>query len=88
MPIDVFCECGHLNEVDEKLAGGIVNCAGCGRAVQVEGLCDPYWRSIQGVAVVGWAGATAWAYVSAGLMWALIVGLAGAALLWLASRAF
>jgi len=88
MPIDVFCECGHLNEVDETLAGGIVNCAGCGRAVEVEGLRDPLWRTIQAGAVIAWAGATAWTYAEAGAVYAAAVAVGLAITILLLSRVF
>ena len=86
--IEAFCECGHVNEVDDSLAGGIVNCAGCGRAVSVEGLRDPFWRAIQVFAVVAWAGATAWTFVAAGPVYALVVGVGLAVTILLLSRAF
>jgi len=86
--IEVFCECGYENEVDDELAGGIVNCAGCGRAVHVGGLRDPFWRGIQVFAAVVWAGATAWTYVAAGPAVALAVGAGLAVTILLFSRAF
>ena len=87
MTIDVFCECGQLNEVADEFAGGIVNCSGCGRAVAVPGLRDPPWRAMQVGAVVGWAAVTAFVYSTAGASWALVVGVGVALALWLLSRA-
>lgn len=89
MTIHVICEeCGQPNEVADQFAGGIVNCSGCGRAVSVPGLRDPLWRALQVVAAVVWAAATAIAYASAGLLWAMVVAAIVAALVWLVSRAF
>ncbi len=87
MLIDVFCECGQLNEVSEELGGGIVNCSGCGRAVTVPGLRDPLWRVMEVAAVVGWAAATAFTYATAGVVWAFVVAVGVALSLWLLSRA-
>lgn len=87
MVIDVFCECGQLNEVSEDSAGGIVNCSGCGRAVAVPGLRDPLWRVMQVGAVVGWAAVTAFAYATVGVVGALAVAVGVGLSLWLLSRA-
>ena len=87
MAIDVFCECGQLNEVSDESAGGIVNCSGCGRAVAVPGLRDPLWRVMQAGAVIGWAAATAFAYATAGVSWAFVAAVGVALALWLLSRA-
>jgi hypothetical protein len=87
MTIHVLCECGQPNEVAPELAGGIVNCSGCGRAVAVPGLRDPFWRVLQVGAAIGWAAATAWTYAAAGLMWAVVVAVVVAASAWLVSRA-
>ena len=86
MSVEAFCECGHLNEVPDTLAGGIVNCAECGRATQVPGLRDQYWTGIKVVAAGGWALATAWAYTAAGLPGALVAAVGGALLLFVLSR--
>jgi hypothetical protein len=83
----VACACGHEFEVEDDLAGGIANCPRCGKAVEVPGLRDPLWRLLQGVAGVGWAAATAAAYVSWGLGGAVATAACVAALLWLVSRA-
>jgi hypothetical protein len=84
--VEAFCECGHLNEAPDTLAGGIINCAACGRATQVPGLRDHYWTALKVAAAVGWALVTAWAYTAAGLPGALIAAVGGALVLFVLSR--
>lgn len=81
------CACGREFEVADGLAGGITNCPRCGKAVEVPGLRDPAWRILQGVAAIGWAAVTAGAYLVWGIAGAVATAVAGAALLWLVSRA-
>ena len=87
MSVSAACACGHEFEVKDELAGGIANCPRCGKAVEVPGLRDPLWRLLQAAAAIGWAMATAAAYVSWGITAALLTALCLAALLWLLSRA-
>ena len=83
----VTCACGHDFEVGDDLVGGITNCPRCGKAVEVPGLRDPFWRALQAVAALAWVAAT----VAGSLAWGLPGGVATAAcvaaLLWLVSRA-
>jgi hypothetical protein len=81
------CACGNEFEVADDLAGGITNCPRCGKAVEVEGLRDPAWRLLQAAAAIGWAGATAAAYVSWGVGGAALAAVGLGAVLWLVSRA-
>jgi len=81
------CACGNEFEVVDDLAGGITNCPRCGKAVEVEGLRDPLWRLLQLAAAVGWASATAAAYVNWGVGGAAVTALCLGAVLWLVSRA-
>ena len=80
------CGCGHEFEVADELAGGLANCPRCGKAVEVPGLRDPLWRLLQGGAAIGWAAATAAAYVSWGVAGAVATAVCLAALLWLVAR--
>jgi hypothetical protein len=88
MRSQMCASCGHFFEVEERFAGGIVNCPACGRATEVAGLRDPLWKGLVIAAVVGWIGASAFVVST----WGLIPGLAAAAalgiFLWLVSRAF
>jgi hypothetical protein len=81
------CACGHEFEAKDDLAGGIANCPRCGRAVEVPGLRDPFWRVLQGLAALLCAVATAAAYFAWGLVGAVATAACVAALLWLVSRA-
>jgi len=70
------------------MVGGHANCPDCGKAAPVEGLRDPVWRLWQLFCLVGIAGAAALAYHFGGTTFAVIAAFAGAAVLWLVSRAF
>jgi len=73
-------------QVTREQVGGIVNCPGCGRAVEVEGLRDPFWRLLQTGAVLLVLGVG----VGGGYLWdaptGAALGLGLAASLWLLSR--
>ncbi len=87
MTREAACACGHDFEVADEIAGGITNCPHCGKAVEVPGLRDPFWRVLQGFAAVAWAAATAGGYVAWGALGAAATAVCAAALLWLVSRA-
>lgn len=87
MGIPARCPCGHRWQVGEDLAGGLSNCPRCGKATQIEGLHDPFWRLIQGAAVVVWVLVVALLHTNAGLGWAIGGGLALAGLYALISAA-
>ncbi len=70
----------HRWQVAEELVGGLTNCPRCGKATQIEGLRDPFWRVIQVGAVVVWVLAVAAIYAQGGLGWAVIGGVALAGL--------
>lgn len=77
----VTCEhCAHFFEVEESLVGGITNCPSCGKATDIPGLNDPWFRVAQLVMAVVWALVTAWAFTLGGLGAAVIVGVAAALL--------
>ena len=82
-----YCDCGKMIEVSADQAGGIVNCPGCGKAVDVPGLRDPLWRLLQAGALLAVVGGT-WL---AGHLWgpsaAVVGGLGLAFAMWLVSRA-
>ncbi len=88
MAVPVRCSCGHFFTVEAHLTGGYVNCPGCGKATPVPGLRDPFWRAVQVVASAVWMAAVVGGYVLFGAPGSLIVGVGGAALLWLLSRTF
>jgi len=79
--IEVECErCGGFFEAADSLAGGLTNCPACGKATEVPGLRDKFFRVIQvGMAVV-WALLTAIGWSAGGWAGALGVGF-GVALL-------
>ena len=78
--IEVECErCGKFFEAADSLAGGLTNCPACGRATEVPGLRDNFFRAIQVGMAVAWAILTAIGWTAGGWAGALGVG-AGAAL--------
>ena len=87
MILEIDCECGHLFEAPDDLAGGITNCPGCGKAVKVPGLRDPLWRVLQVLGALLWAAVTAFAYTQGGLVPAAATAVVLAFVLWLVSRA-
>jgi hypothetical protein len=80
MDVPVTCDCGHHWHVSPDLVGGLTNCPHCGKAAAVAGLRDPFWRVLQGIALVVWVLLVATLYTNFGLTWALIGGLALAAI--------
>ncbi|MHC4930997.1 MAG: hypothetical protein ACYTGV_02245 [Planctomycetota bacterium] len=86
MTVEVHCECGEIFDAPDELKGGITNCPGCEKAVDVPGLSDPMWRLLQVGAALAWAGVTAVVFVQAGLAPAAIVAVVTALALWLLSR--
>ncbi len=88
MSIEVVCDCGHVADAGDHLAGGIMNCPACGRAIEVPGLNDPLWRLAQAVAAVIWAGGTALAYAAGGPLAAGLTAIILASAFWLISRFF
>lgn len=74
-------------EVGAELAGGIANCPGCGKAVDVPGLNDPIWRVLQGVALLGVVAVTVLVSRSSGVPTGLAWGVGLGILIWLISRA-
>ena len=85
---EAACEhCGEIFFAADNLAGGITNCPRCGRAVDVPGLRDAWWRALQALAAIGVVAVAAIAYVLGGLPAAVIAGGVAAGLCWLASRA-
>ena len=87
MTVEVHCECGEIFDAPDQLKGGITNCPGCEKAVEVPGLRDPMWRLLQVCGALVWAGVTALVYVRAGLAPAAVVAVVTAFGLWLLSRA-
>ena len=78
--IEVECErCGQFFEAADSLAGGLTNCPACGKATEVPGLRDKFFRVIQVGMAVAWALLTAIGWTTGGWVGALGVG-AGAAL--------
>jgi hypothetical protein len=88
MTTDADCPCGATFPVRGDQVGGIVNCPSCGKAVEVPGLHDPFWRLVQVGAAILWAGVSAVVFVLAGPIAGLITAVALGGLLWLVSRAF
>ena len=80
MEVPVSCDCGHTWYVSPKLVGGLTNCPHCGKAAEVAGLRDPFWRVIQGIALVVWVLLVATVYTNLGLTWAVLAGLGLAAI--------
>jgi len=85
---EAACACGHRFDAGDELAGGVTNCPQCGRAVEVPGLRDPFWRVLQAAGAVVWAVATAVAAVEGGAIAGVVTAVVVAGLLWLLSRAF
>jgi len=80
--IDVECEhCLKLFDAEESMAGGLVNCPSCGRATEVPGLRDAWYRVVQAGMVAGWAVLTAIGWTAGGLTGALVVAVVAGALL-------
>ncbi len=86
MTFEVECHCLRNFPVRDEFAGGIVNCPHCGKAVEVPGLRDPYWRVLQIGAAILWAGVTAAAYFGAGSVAAAITAVMLGGAIWLISR--
>ena len=84
----VYCPCGKMFEVPRQQAGGIVNCPGCGKAVEVPGLNDPLWRLLQGIALLAIVAVTVLTSRVAGLPTGIASGAGVAAAIYLVSRAF
>ena len=75
MAIEVQCGgCARIFEVEDRFAGGIVNCPGCGRATEVSGLRDPIWWGLLALAFLGWAATS----IGAGWAWGPLAGLSHA----------
>ena len=75
MEVPVTCDCGHTWYVSPDLVGGLTNCPHCGKAAEVAGLRDPFWRVIQVVALVMWVFIVATVYTNFGVVSAVIAGL-------------
>ncbi len=88
MSVEVDCPCGVSFPVRDELTGGIANCPGCGKAVEVPGLRDPFWRLIQVGAAVLWAGISAAVFVYGGMTAGVITAVVLGGLIWVISRAF
>lgn len=84
MDVPVTCDCGHSWYVSAQFVGGLTNCPRCSKATSVPGLRDPFWRVLQGIALVVWVLLVATAYTNFGLTWAVIIGLGLAAIYGLA----
>ncbi len=80
MDVPVTCDCGHSWYVSATFVGGLTNCPNCGKAASVPGLHDPFWRVLQGIALVAWVLLVATAYTNFGLTWAVVIGLGLAAI--------
>jgi len=87
MPIEVVCDCGKVFSVPEEQAGAFVNCPGCGKAVRVEGLRDPFWRALQAGALVISVVVAVVVGRAAGWGVGVLSGAAVACFLWILSRA-
>ena len=72
--IDVDCaHCGRFFEAADSMAGGLTNCPACGKATEVPGLRDQYFRAMQVGTAVVWALVTAIAWFAGGWVGALAV---------------
>jgi len=83
----VTCACGHDFDAGDDLVGGITNCPHCGKAVEVPGLRDPFWRALQVAAALAWVAAAVAGYLAWGALGGVATAACAAALLWLVSRA-
>ena len=73
--IEVECErCGKFFEAADSLAGGLTNCPACGKATEVPGLRDKFFRVIQVGTAIVWALLTAVGWSAGG--WAGGIGVA------------
>lgn len=79
--------CGNAFEADRGQAGGIVSCPRCGKAVEVPGLRDPFWRLLQIAAVAVAVGAGVLVGGAYGPAPGVAAGLGALGFLWLLSRA-
>ncbi len=86
MTFELKCGCLRSFPVKDEFAGGIVNCPHCGKAVEVPGLRDPFWRVLQVGAAILWAVVTAVVFVAFGVVEGLVAAVALATSLWLISR--
>jgi hypothetical protein len=78
--VEVRCvHCGSFFEAADSLAGGLTNCPACGRATDVPGLRDRFFRAIQIGMAAAWALLTAIGWSAGGWAGAIGVGV-GAAL--------
>ena len=84
----VYCDCGKMFEATRAQAGGIVNCPGCGQAVDVPGINDPVWRAIQCAALVAILAVTLLVTSLSNVPTGVFCGLGLGLLMWLISRAF
>ncbi|MEE2713778.1 MAG: hypothetical protein VX913_13490 [Planctomycetota bacterium] len=82
-----YCDCGKMFETTRAQAGGIVNCPGCGQAVDIPGLTDPAWRAMQFGALVAVFAVTALVTGYSDVPTGAACGLAVGVLMWLMSRA-
>ena len=73
------CTCGHWWFVGKDLVGGLTNCPRCGKATQVEGLRDGFWRLLQVGAALVWVLVVALLYTNVGVVAALIAAVVLAA---------
>jgi hypothetical protein len=88
LPIEVDCPCGASFPASDELAGGITNCPSCGKAVDVPGLRDPFWRVCQVGAAIVWAGVTAVVFVQSGPLPGVLTGVILAGVILTISLAF
>ncbi len=86
MTFEIECKCLRSFPVRDEFAGGIVNCPHCGKATQVPGLRDPFWRMLQVGAALLSVGASAVVFIEAGPVVGIVTGVMLAAVLWLISR--
>jgi len=72
--VEFACDhCGADCRAPAAATGGIVNCPTCGRATEVPGLRDPFWRLLKLGAILLIAGATTAVYLRLGLLPAVLV---------------
>lgn len=87
MSEQAYCGCGKMFEATREQAGGVVNCPGCGQAVDVPGLNDPVWRAMQGGALVAVFAVTLVVTSFSDVPTGVSCGLGLGVLMWLISRA-